>query len=110
MMEQLAQQRKRFMQASKMSTEESIKNEGEPSGHESKSSGSSSSQAKSSSGKNTQGSEKLGKGSRGNSTGSTEGSQAGSGTATTEYTCCHCLLQTPATESRPIGKNTELLG
>ena len=22
---------------------------------------------------------------------------------TSEYTCCHCLFQTPATESRPIG-------
>ena len=61
MMEQLAQQRMRFMQAAKMGTEESIKNEGEPSGQDAKSE-SSSSQAKSRSGKNTQGSEKPGSG------------------------------------------------
>ena len=32
----------------------------------------------------------------------TEGSQSSS-TTVSEYTCCHCLLQTAATESRPIG-------
>ena len=97
MMEQLAQQRKRFM--SKMGTEENIKNEGEPSGQEAKMA-SSSSQGKSSSGKNTQGSDKHGSGS--GKSKSTAGAQSSS--TMTEYTCCHCLLQTPATEARPIGE------
>ena len=100
MMEQLAQQRKRFM--SKMGTEETVKNEGEPSGQDAKMA-SSSSQGKSSSGKNTQGgSEKHGSGS-GTSSKSSTAAGAQSSSTVTEYTCCHCLLQTPATEARPIG-------
>ena len=62
-------------------------------------------QAKSSSPrKNTQGSDKLGAGGGEGSSSKTETEAPQTGSAVTEYTCCHCLLQTAATESRPIGK------
>ena len=68
------------------------------------SSSSSGGQAKSSSPrKNTQGSDKLGAGGGEGSSSETEAPQTGSKPEMTEYTCCHCLLQTAATESRPIG-------
>ena len=54
--------------------------------------------------KNTQGSDKLGAGVGEGSSSKTETEAPQTGSAVTEYTCCHCLLQTAATESRPIGK------
>ena len=65
-------------------------------------------QAKSSSPrKNTQGSDKLGAGGGEGSSSKTETEAPQTGSAVTEYTCCHCLLQTAATESRPIGKGPD---
>ena len=109
-MAQLAMQRKRFMEASQLAGEKTENEEGEVSGQDAKSGGASSSssggQAKSSSPrKNTQGSEKLGAGGGEGSSSKTETEAPQTGSSTmTEYTCCHCLLQTAATESRPIGK------
>ena len=109
MMAQLAMQRKRFMEASQLAGEKTENEEGEVSGQDAKSGGASSSssggQAKSSSPrKNTQGSDKLGAGVGEGSSSKTETETPQTGSAVTEYTCCHCLLQTAATESRPIGK------
>ena len=109
MMAQLAMQRKRFMEASQLAGEKTENEEGEVSGQDAKSGGASSSssggQAKSSSPrKNTQGSDKLGAGGGEGSSSKTETEDPQTGSAVTEYTCCHCLLQTAATESRPIGK------
>ena len=108
-MAQLAMQRKRFMEASQLAGEKTENEEGEVSGQDAKSGGASSSssggQAKSSSPrKNTQGSDKLGAGGGEGSSSKTETEDPQTGSTMTEYTCCHCLLQTAATESRPIGK------
>ena len=101
-MAQLAMQRKRFIEASQLAGEKTENEEGEITGQDAKSGGASSSsggQGKSSSPrKNTQGSDKLGEGSS-----KTEAEDPQTGSTMTEYTCCHCLLQTAATESRPIG-------
>ena len=111
-MAQLAMQRKRFMEASQLAGEKTENEEGEVSGQDAKSGGASSSssggQAKSSSPrKNTQGSDKLGAGGGEGSSSKTETEDPQTGSTMTEYTCCHCLLQTAATESRPIGKIPE---
>ena len=76
MMEQLAQQRRRFMQAAKLDTQD-LKDE------PGSSKDSQSSPHKRPASKQPQVSEPE--------------------PTTSEYTCCHCLFQTPATESRPIG-------
>ena len=91
-MEQLAAQRRRFMQANASSATE-----------ESPSKGSNDRAGPATVNMDTSESVKI------DTDGSSEASQAESNAAAAaapeekEYTCCHCLLQAPATEERPIG-------
>lgn len=78
MMEQLAQQRRRFMQSSQMSASALLEDIGD-----------------------TEKAEKASK--KKAEKAATEGGSNDETLPPTEYTCCHCLMQTPANEERPIG-------
>ncbi len=103
LMEQLAAQRRRFMQAAEAS------GAGSGGGGNSGSAGDASSAVKMDTSDSESGDpkKKAGEGGAAAASDAAEAEEAAAKTdvapETKEYTCCHCLLQAPATEERPIG-------